>query len=191
MAGRRVLGIVCRGLACALATAFATAPAAAQAADADTAVMKHIRNIAGGTTNQVATQMFAAGVRNCAARIDQVANFLTKGTQSSALLFLPERETDNSMVSVSAEVQAEGFPRAYASATFSPNTAIGCATVYETVQYWTESCNIVAAKYFKGSPPSGPLGAEIGILTIGPLARVFLLRATSTSCVTIKKEVLR
>jgi len=181
------LGTVCLGFACVLATASARA----QAADADTATVKHIRNIAGGATNMVATQMFAAGVRNCATRIDQVANFLTKGTQSSALLFLPEREADNSMVSVSAEVAAEGFPRAYASATFSPNTAIGCAAEYETVQFWNESCNIVAAKYFKGAPPSGPLGAEIGILTIGPVARVFLMRATSTSCVTIKKEVLR
>jgi hypothetical protein len=106
-------------------------------------------------------------------------------------LFLPERETDNSMVSVSMEIAAEGLPRAYATATFSPNTAIGCAAEYETVQYWPESCNVVAAKIFKGAPPSGPLGAEIGILTLGPVARVFLLRATSTSCVTIKKEVLR
>ena len=185
MVGKLGLGTVCLGLACGLAAA------GARAADADTPTVKHIRNIASGTTNQVATQMFAAGVRNCAARVDQVANFLTKGTQSSALLFLPEREPDNMMVSVSAEVQAEGFPRAYASATFSPNTVIGCAAVYETVQYWNESCNLVAAKIFKGSPPSGPLGSEIGILTIGPSARVFLLRATSTSCVTIKKEVLK
>jgi hypothetical protein len=183
---RRVgLGTLCLGLACGLVAA------AAVAADDDTATVKHLRNIASGTTNMVATQMFAAGVRNCATRVDQVTNFLTKGTQSSALLFMPEREPDNTMVSVSAEVQAEGLPRAYASATFSPNTAIGCASVYETVQYWSESCNAVAARVFKGAPPSGPLGAEIGILTIGPSARVFLLRATSTSCVTIKKEVLK
>jgi len=179
------LGTVCLALACGLAGA------GARAADDDTPTVKHVRNIATGTTNLVATSMFAAGVRNCAARIDQVANFLTKGTQSSALLFLPEREPDNTMVSVSAEVQAEGFPRAYASATFSPNTAIGCAAEYETVQYWNESCSSVVAKVFKGAPASGPLGTEIGILTIGPSARVFLLRATNTSCVTIKKEVLK
>jgi hypothetical protein len=177
------LRTVCLGLACGLAAATAGAQ--------DTPTVKHLRSIASGSTNMVATQVFAAGVRNCAARADQVMNFLTKGTQSSALLFLPEREPDNTMISVSAEVQAEGVPRAYASATFSPNTAIGCAAEYETVQYWSESCNMVAAKNFKGSPSSGPLGAEIGILTIGPSARVFLLRATSTSCVTIKKEVLR
>ena len=183
----RKLGLetLCLGLACGLAAA------AVQAAEADTPTVRHLRNIAAGATNMVATQVFSAGVRNCAARVDQVTNFLTKGTQSSALLFLPERDPDNMMISVSAEVQAEGFPRAYASATFSPNTAIGCAAEYETVQYWPETCNIVAAKYFKGAPASGPLGTEIGILTIGPSARVFLLRATSTSCVTIKKELVK
>jgi hypothetical protein len=177
------LGTACLGIACGLAAMTAGAQ--------DTPTVKHLRNIASGSTNMVATQVFASGVRNCAARVDQVTNFLTKGTQSSALLFLPDREPDNAMISVAAEVLAEGFPRAYASASFSPNTAIGCAAEYETVQYWPESCNIVAAKQFKGAPASGPLGAEIGILTIGPSARVFLMRATSTSCVTIKKEVLR
>ena len=179
------LGTLCLGLACGLAAA------AVQASDADTATVRHLRNIAAGATNMVATQVFSAGVRNCAARVDQVTNFLTKGTQSSALLFVPEREPDNMMVSISAEVQAEGVPRAYASATFSPNTAIGCGAIYETVQYWSESCKDVAAKAFKGGRPGGPLGSEISILTIGPWARVFLIRATSTSCVTIKKEVLK
>lgn len=179
------LGTACLALACGLGLP------GAHAADNPDAGIQHLRNIAGGATNQVATQMFASGVRKCAERVDLISNFLTKGTQSSALLFLPERDPDNMMISVSAEVQAEGFPRAYASATFSPNTAIGCAAEYETVQYWPETCNIVAAKYFKGAPASGPLGTEIGILTIGPSARVFLLRATSTSCVTIKKELVK
>ena len=172
------------GFAALLAVSLALA-----ADDADT--VKHVRNIAGGSTNLLTTQTFSAGVRSCSSRIDVVANFLTKGTQSSALIFLPEREPDNIMVSISAEVQAEGFPRAYASATFSPNTAIGCSAMYETVQYWAESCNVVAARVFKGATPSGPLGSEIGILTIGPLARVFMLRPSSSSCVTIKKEVLK
>ena len=176
-------GTVCLGLACALA-----APAL-QAAD-DPSV-KHIRNVASGPTNQIAAQMYAAGVRNCAGRVDQVANFLTKGTQSSALLFLTEREPDTMMVSMSAEVQAEGTPRAYASATFAPFTAIGCGAMYESVQYWSESCKDVAARVFKGAAPGGPLGSEINILTIGPSARVFLMQATASSCVTIKKELLK
>ena len=179
------LGTACLALACGLGLP------GAHAADNPDAGIQHLRNIAGGATNQVATQMFASGVRKCAERVDLISNFLTKGTQSSALLFVPEREPDNMMVSISAEVQAEGVPRAYASATFSPNTAIGCGAIYETVQYWTESCKDVAAKTFKGGRPGGPLGSDIGILTIGPSARVFLIRATSSSCVTIKKEVLR
>jgi hypothetical protein len=173
----------------ALVAALLPGPARAQA-DADPGV-KQVRNIADGPQNKVTAQMLASGVRSCAGRVDQVATFLTRGTQSSALLFIPERDADNMMVSMSAEVQAEGVPRAYASATFSPNTAMGCSGLYESVQYWSESCNLVAARHFKGGTPVGPLGSEIGILNIGPSARVFLMRATSNSCVTIKKEVLR
>ena len=106
-------------------------------------------------------------------------------------MFLPEREPDNSMVSFSLEVQGEGIPRAYGSATFSPNTAIGCSGVYESVQYWAESCNAVAAKHFKGAVSNGSLGGEIAIFNIGPSARVFLMRATGSSCVSIKKEVIK
>jgi hypothetical protein len=158
---------------------------------ADSNVVKLIRDVGNGQTNPMATAMFSAGVRNCATRVDQVGNFLTKNTKSSALVFLPEKEPDNSMISVSMEIQGEAIPRAYASATFSPNTPIGCAAEYETVQYWPEPCNTVALKQFKGATPQGSLGTEIAVLAIGPLARVFLMRATGTSCVSIKKELLR
>ena len=157
----------------------------------DSGSVRLVRNIATGATNQVAIVSFDAGARSCAPRIDLVTNFLTQGTQSSALLFLPDKDPDKNMVSVSMEVKPEALPRAYASATFSPNTGIGCAAEYETVQYWGEPCNAVAAKTFKGATPSGALGSEIAILTIGPSARVFLMRATANSCVSIKKEVLK
>src|SRR5438046_2340905 len=102
---------------------------------AESGSMRLLRDIGAGPTNQVATAMFSSGVRNCATRVDQIANFLTKGTRASALLFLPDRDPDNSMVSASLEVQSEGTPRAYGSATFSPNTVIGCSAMYETVQF--------------------------------------------------------
>lgn len=180
--GAAVLGLVCT---------LAAQGAAAADESMDSGPVRLIRNVATGSTNQVAVVAFGAGARKCAPRIDLVTNFLTKGTQSSALLFLPDKDPDNGMVSVSMEVKAESLPRAYASATFSPNTTIDCAAEYETVQYWAESCNAVAAKRFTGASPSGSVGGEIAILTIGPSARVFLMRATATSCVSIKKEVLK
>jgi hypothetical protein len=176
-----------------VALAGATTAWVVRAADesADAGPVRLLRNLAPLPTNPVATMMFGAGVRNCAARADQVVSFLTKGTQSSALVFLPENEPDNSMASVSLEVRAEGLPRAYANVTLSPNTAIGCAAEYETVQYWNESCSAVAARTFRGATPTGNLGSDIGILLLGPAARVFLMRTSPSSCVTIKKEVLK
>ncbi len=184
----------CRsGIAIALGMACALAAGAVRAADESTEAgpVRLIRNVATGSTNRVATVAFGAGVRTCAPRIDLVTNFLTQGTQSSALAFLPEVNADASLFSVSMEVKAEGLPRAYASATFAPTAASGCAAEYETVQYWSEACNAVAAKTFKGATASGSIGGEIAILTIGPMARVFLIRTTPGSCVSIKKEVLK
>lgn len=174
------------GLACSLAGAQTRQEEAPEQGG-----MRLLRDITSGPTNQIATAMFSSGVRNCATRIDQVSNFLTRGTRTSALLFMPDRDPDNSMVSVSMEVAAEGTPRAYGSSTFSPNTAIGCSAMYESIQYWPESCNAVAAKHFKGAVSNGALGSEIGVFTIGPSARVFLMRATGSSCVSIKKEVIK
>lgn len=180
-------------IACAAAVFATAAGAQTRAADdlSDVGSVRLLRDLVSGPTNQIATVMFATGVRNCATRVDQISNFLTKGTRSSALLFLPEREPDNSMVSFSLEVQGEGIPRAYGSATFSPNTAIGCSGMYESVQFWPESCNAVAAKHFKGAVSTGSLGGEIGMFNIGPSARVFLMRATGSSCVSIKKEIIK
>ena len=175
------------GLACALAL-----PAAHGATESlDSGPVRLVHNIATGSTNQVASVAFGAGVRSCAQRINLVTNFLSTGTQSSALLFLPDRDPDNSMVSASMEVKTKGAARIYASATFSPNTASGCAAEYETVRYFDESCDAVVAKEHKGATPSGTLGDEIEILTIGPAARVFLIRATKKSCISIKKEVVK
>jgi hypothetical protein len=174
------------GLACSLAGAQSRPEESPEQG-----TVRLLRDITAGPTNQIATAMFSSGVRGCATRIDQVSNFLTRGTRTSALLFLPDREPDNSMISVSMEVQAEGTPRAYASTTFSPNTAIGCSAMYETVQYWPEACNNVASKHFKGAVANGALGGEVAMYTIGPSARVFLMRATASSCVSIKKELIK
>lgn len=179
--------------AVAFAVAGVLSATAASAADESTTSgsVRLIKSITPGPQNQVALVAYGAGVRKCAERIDLVANFLTQNTQSSALAFLPDRDPDNSMFSVSFEVKAESAPRAYASATFSPNTAIGCAAEYEAVQYWGESCAAVAAKTFKGATATGLIGTDVSILSIGPAARVFLMRATANSCVTIKKEIVK
>jgi len=154
--------------------------------------IRFIQNVAAGSTNQVSSTARAAGIKSCATRIDQVSSFLTKGTQSNALLFLPDKDPDSSMISLSLEVESKSTPRAYGSATFSPNTAIGCAGMYETVQYWTEPCSMVATKHFNGATNNGTLGGEIEMLNIGSAARVFLMRtATNSSCISIKKEVIQ
>jgi len=166
---------------------------AALAADESTnsGSVRLIKSITPGPQNQVALVAYGGGVRKCTERIDLVINFLTQNAQSSALAFLPDRDPDNNMFSVSLEIKAESTPRAYASATFSPNTTIGCAAEYETVQYWGESCSAVAAKTFKGATPTGTIASDISILSIGPAARVFMMRATANSCVTIKKEIVK
>ena len=81
--------------------------AAAQSAPERSQAMRLLRNMVPGPVNPITDAAQSAGVNNCANRIDQTTKFLTQGT-GSALLFLPERDPDNSMVSISMELQQIG-----------------------------------------------------------------------------------
>lgn len=139
--------------------------------------------------NGITQALFNAGAITCAPQINRVSNFLTEGTQAGAYLFVPPKEVDRNLVSVSLEIQAQGAPVTYASATFSPGTAVGCAAMYEAVTYWPGSCPNVAAQIFKEATSVGALKQGISMLEISATARVFLVPA-GQGCVSIKKEVL-
>ncbi len=131
------------------------------------------------------------GVLSCASRINQVVNFLGGSAQAAgAFIFPPPAQPDQSMFSVSMEVPGGGASSAYATATFAPNQANGCGALYETVAYWSLTCDKVAQTYFPGMVRLHEIRQNITVLGGPTPARVFLMRA-GTGCVTIKKEIVR
>jgi hypothetical protein len=140
-------------------------------------------------THPITQAAVKAGVLACAARVNQVANFLTANSQSGAFLFTPGAQPDQRLFSTSLEVSSPNTPPAYASASFAPNQANGCAALYETVSYWPSACDKVAAQQFAGLKDGGKLGTRTQLLVLGPSSRVFLMPA-GTGCVSIKKEVI-
>jgi len=146
---------------------------------------------ANGAANVITQAAVASGVLACAARVDQVAKFLTAGgTANNFLLFLPAVARDQHIVSTSVEVGNKEVPVAYASADFAPGMANGCGAIYESVVYWPGKCTEIAAKQFGGLRKGPNLGKFILSLDAGGRARIFLMPAGNAGCVAIKKELL-
>lgn len=125
----------------------------------------------------------------CASRINQVVTFLTANTKSSAYLFTPQRQPDQSIFSVSLGMEGRNAPTKYASASFAPTTNGQAAAVYDTVEYVAQSCAEVEKSIFKNLKRKGSLGKDIVILDGGAVT-VFLMPAGS-GCIVIKKEVVQ
>jgi len=155
-------------------------PAAAQAAPQAAALPTAL--------NGVAQAAAKAGVTSCAARINQVTNFLTTGSQSRAVAFISPTNPNQSVVSYSLEVQTSAA-NSYASATFAPVGPDGCGATYEAVTYWNNTCEDVANRGFAGTRRTGPIQQNIQILEGTGTMRVFLIPA-GQGCVSIKKEVV-
>lgn len=127
------------------------------------------------------------GVRQCLGRIDQVSNFLTNGaTSSGAAVFIPPREPDRGLASVSLEVLG-GNGLSYVNTAYAPSSA-GCDGVYEAITYWAAPCEQVAPT-FQGFTGGKPIRQHIQSLDGGPNAKVYLMPA-GQGCISIKKEVV-
>lgn len=141
------------------------------------------------TVNMVTQAAVQAGVLVSASRINQVTTFLTLNSKSSAYLFTPQRQPDQSVFSVSLGTENPNASEGYASASFAPTTSGQVAAVYDTVQYVAQSCAEVEKGIFKNLKRKGTLGKDIVILDGGTVT-VFLMPAGS-GCNVIKKEVLQ
>ena len=170
-------------LGLALLALLAALPLATQAADAPAVDTSN-------GVNGITQAAVAKGVLNCAARINQVTQFLSAGLPFGAMLFALPGQPDQRVNSVSLEMtQKDGTP-AYGSASFAPNQANGCGAVYEAVAYWPQACDVVAAKQFAGMSKVRQLQKSITMLAAKSGATVFLMPAGPAGCVSIKKELV-
>lgn len=143
-------------------------------------------SVAPNGVTQAAVQQ---GALSCAARINQVSNFLGFGPQAGAMLMMPASHPDQRLIPLAMEMPTGDAGSAYISAAFAPNQANGCGATYDAVVYWSQKCEAVAAKQFAGLKRTGQMKTNITMLDGGPATKVFLMPAGS-GCVSIKKEVV-
>jgi hypothetical protein len=143
---------------------------------------------AGAAVHPITKAVVEAGLLAPVSRLNQVANFLTAGTESGALLFLNPGQTDRDILSTSFEAVRPDQSSLYASASFAAGSS-GYEAVYDTVEYGTIPCPEVEKKVFSNLKNSGILKKNITVL-VGGAVKVFLMTA-GRGCVVIKKEVVR
>ena len=127
--------------------------------------------------------------RSCRSLSEQVNRYLTTDSiNTSGILFTAPENSNTRIISSSIEIEnKQGL--SYASTTYAPNNDSGCGVAYDTVTYWSESCNDVYSKTLREIRIIGTLGTKIYVLDGGTAMRMFLMPAGS-GCVQIKKEVL-
>ncbi len=145
-------------------------------------------SVAGAAVHPVTKAVVDAGLLAPTSRLNQVANFLTVGTESGAMLFLNPGQTDRDMLSASFEAVRPDQSSLYASASFAAGTN-GYEAVYDTVEYGTVPCPEVEKKVFSNLKNVGILKKNITVLD-GGAVKVFLMTA-GRGCVVIKKEIVR
>jgi len=138
------------------------------------------------TTNSVTQAAVQKGALSCAARINQVTNFLGFSSKAGAVMMVPPGKPDSLLIPISMEIPIENGV-AYVSASFAPNQANGCGATYDSVVYWPQKCDVIANKNFGTLKKIGAISKLINVRDGGVTTKIFFMPAGS-GCVTIKKE---
>lgn len=144
---------------------------------------------AASSVNGITQVAVNAGVLSSVSRINQVMTYLTASGQTGAYPFLPKTLPDQSVFSVSMEIQNPNAAPIYASASFAPLTSGQSGAVYDAVQYVAQSCEYMEKTVFKSLKRMGILKRDVVMLD-GGTVKIFLMPA-GAGCVVIKKEVVQ
>jgi hypothetical protein len=140
--------------------------------------------------NAMTQALVQRGVLSCAARVEQVSRFLGFGPQAGAHLMPPAAPADQRLFSVQMELPAGAGGNSFVDMSFAPQQANGCGATYQTVSFWPQSCETVGNEQFAGFKPSQPLQRDVTVLNVSPATKVFLMRAGSAGCISMKKEIV-
>ena len=140
--------------------------------------------------NALTRAVVQRGVLSCAARVEQVSQFLGFGPQAGAHLMPPAAPADQRLFSVQMELPAGAPGNSLVDMSFAPQQANGCGATYQTVTYWPQSCETVGNQQFATLKPSQPLQRDVTVLNVGPMTKVFLMRVGTSGCIAIKKEIV-
>ena len=140
--------------------------------------------------NALTRAMVQRGTLSCAARVEQVSRFLGFGAQAGAHLMPPPAPADQRIFALQMELPAGAAGNSFVDMSFAPQQANGCGATYQTVTYWSQNCDSVGSQQFATLKPSQPLQRDVTVLNVGPMTKVFLMRAGAAGCISIKKEII-
>lgn len=130
------------------------------------------------------------GVLNCAARVQQVSQFLGFGPQAGGMLMAPANPVDQRLFSMQMEVPAGASGNTWVDMTFAPNQANGCGATYQSVSYMAQSCDSLASGPYAQFRRLQAIKQDVTVLDGGPSTKVFLMKAGDSGCIAIKKEIV-
>lgn len=140
--------------------------------------------------NALTRAVVQRGMLSCAARVEQVTRFLGFGPQAGAHLMPPSAPADQRVFALQMELPAGAAGNSFVDMNFAPQQANGCGATYQSVTFWPQSCEVVGSQQFATLKASQPLQRDVTVLTVGPLTKVFLMRAGAAGCISIKKEII-
>ena len=165
-------------------------PAHSQTTEAAPALSAPASNSAETGPNAMTRAVVQRGMLSCAARVEQVSRFLGFGLQAGAHLMPPPSPADQRLFSLQMEVPAGAAGNSFVDMSFAPQQANGCGATYQTVTYWPKSCEEVGSQQFASLKPSPALQRDVTVLNVGPMTKVFLMRAGNAGCISMKKEIV-
>lgn len=140
--------------------------------------------------NAMTQAVVQRGMLSCAARVEQVSQFLGFGPQAAGHLMPPPAPADQRLFSLQMEVPAKAMGNSFVDMSFAPSQANGCGATYTAVSHWPLACEAVEKQQFAGLKKSQTLARDVTVLEAGPTSKVFLMRAGPSGCISIKKEIV-
>lgn len=130
------------------------------------------------------------GVLSCAARVQQVTQFLGFGPQASGMLMAPANPVDQRLFSMLMEAPAGATGNSYVDMTFAPSQANGCGATYASVSFMAQNCDAVASGPYAQFKKMPAIKQDVVVLDGGASSKVFLMKAGANGCIVIKKEIV-
>lgn len=140
--------------------------------------------------NAMAATAFQRGMLSCAARVQQVTQFVGFGPQAGGMLMAPPAPVDRNLFSMQIEASAGAQGNSFIDTSFAPNQGNGCGATYTAVSYWSQTCDVVGNQQFAQLKRLQPIQRDVAVLDGGPATKVFLMRAGDSGCISIKKEIV-
>jgi hypothetical protein len=141
---------------------------------------------AAAADNQVVIQARKAGIGQCLPVVETLSDFLIGTARHGADDAWATKNSDQQLYTTTIE-RADRQGTQLSSLSVAPVAAGGCSAVYEQVQWFDNSCLVVAQEIYGNFTYKGVLADKVAVL--GGPASVYLFPA-GPGCLALKKEVL-